>query len=328
MSRATTMLALLVLAGCGGGGGSPTGPPAPTPTPTPGSSVTATVFYDENGSGALETAEGVRIPNATVTVAGASGTSAVGSGQAVVNGVPSGTQTASIRPDSLPPAFVPGPPVSVQVPQNGDLLLPVTLPIGDNQPNVYLAFGDSISNGTGSSDGTGYRSRLEKLLGPYFGRAWVSNESRDGSFSSFGAERIPGAMSRQTPAYTLILYGTNDWHSQACQPHPPADCFTIESLRTIVRYVKRVRSIPVLATLPPVNPALVSPERNEWNRQMNRLIKSLAAEEGALLAEAEASFRAGGDLTRLFTDDIHPNDAGYELLAQAFFRAVTGRAAP
>lgn len=290
--------------------------------------MTAVVFYDENGNATLDASELCRIPNATVTIGGASGTSAMGSGQAVVNGVPSGTQTAAIRSDSLPPLFAPGPPATVQVPQNGELRLPAALPIGDNQPNVYLAFGDSISNGVGSTDGAGYRIRLVNLLGPYFGKAQVSNESRDGSFTSFGAMRIPGAMSRQSPAYTLILYGTNDWNSQTCQPLPPADCFTIDSLRVIVRYVKRVRSIPVLATLPPLNPALAPPERNQWNSQMNTLIKSLAAEEGALVADAEASFRAGGDLTLLFSDDVHPNDAGYQLLAQAFFRAITGRPSP
>jgi lysophospholipase L1-like esterase len=290
--------------------------------------VTATVFYDENANGVLDAREGARIPNAIVTMGGASGSSAMGSGQAVVQGVPSGAQTASIRPDSLPPLYVAGPPRSIQVPQTGELRLPVTLSIGDNQPNVYLAFGDSISNGVGSSDGKGYRARLEGLLGSYFGQAEVKNESRDGSFTSFGGERIPGSMSRSSPAYALVLYGTNDWHSQACQTQPPAACFTIDSLRIIVRYIKRVRSIPVLATLPPVNPALAPPERNQWTSQMNEMIKSLATEEGCLLADTEAAFRSAGNLSSLYSDDVHPNDAGYQVLAQALFRAITGRAAP
>lgn len=60
---------------------------------------------------------------------------------------------------------------------------------------------------------------------------------------------------------------------------------------------------------------------------MNDMIKVLATEENALLADTEAAFRAAGDLSKLFSDDVHPNDAGYQVVAQASFRAITGRAA-
>ena len=37
--------------------------------------------------------------------------------------------------------------------------------------------------------------------------------------------------------------------------------------------------------------------------------------------------KAAGNLSALFSDDVHPNDAGYQLMAQAWFKAITrGRA--
>jgi lysophospholipase L1-like esterase len=325
-SRAWLLLGALSLAGCGGGGG--TGPTPPTTQPSePTYSLTAVVFYDENGNGQLDGAEAVRLPQVDVVVGSAAGKSAAG-GQAVVTGVRAGSQTVAIRTESLPSYFVPTVPMPVQVPQSAEVKLPVRLPIGDNQPNVYLGFGDSLTVGDGSRDGTGYRNRLQNLLGAHLGRAQVVAEGRSGTFSSRGAERIPGSLIRNRPAYTLVLYGTNDWNDQSCQPQPPERCYTIESLRIIVDEVKNRDSIPVLATLPPTNPALTPEGRNQWINALNEQIKLLARSEQAILADLNAAFRAKGSLPSLYADDIHPNDAGYDVIAEAFFRAVTGARSP
>jgi len=311
---------VLGLAGCGGGG-SPTGP---GPSPDPTYSVTATVFYDENGNGQLDPTEVVRLPQVEVVVGPVSGRSASGSGQAVVTGVPPGTQQVAIRTESVPFFFVPGSPVTVQVPQTGgDIRFPMRLPIGNNHPNVYMAFGDSLTVGVGSSDGNGFRIKLQNLLGPYLGRAEVIDQGKDGTFSTVGADRIPGSLSRNRPAYNLILYGTNDWNDQSCQGQSAAKCFTIDALRIVVEETKAAQTLPVLATLPPANPTK-NDGRNVWIDGMNVLIKALAREEGALVADLNTEFKAqGGDLSRFYFDDIHPNDAGYDVLARAWFKAIT-----
>ncbi len=94
----------------------------------------------------------------------------------------------------------------------------------------------------------------------------------------------------------------------------------------MVEEVKGRQSIPVLATLPPVNPA-VNAGRNVWNDQMNELIKGLASSEGAILADLNAAFKAKGSLPSLFSGDpngVHPNDAGYDVMADGFLKAITG----
>ena len=106
------------------------------------------------------------------------------------------------------------------------------------------------------------------------------------------------------PAYTLILLGTNDWHT--CKNLPPSQCYTIDSLRNIVETVKDWQSLPVLGTLPPANPAIAPRSRNEWNDTMNALIKPLARQQNVAVADLNAEFVAAGNLPSLFDDDVHP----------------------
>jgi lysophospholipase L1-like esterase len=314
-------LSALVVSACGGGGGGPTTPSTPPPDPT--YPVSVVVFYDQNDNGLLDPDEPVRLPGAQVVAGSATAMTARATGRATIQAT-AGTQTVAIRAESLPPNWVPTTGVTVTVPGAAEVQLPVRLPIGDNQPNVYDAFGDSLTTGEGSATGGGYRVPLQAQLSSYFGQAFVVNSGRDGTFSSTGAARIPGVMSRERPAYTLILYGTNDWNDQRCQTKPPAECYTIDNLRTIVEYVKGISSYPVLATLPPTNPALAPRERTEWNAQLNVLIKSLAQSEGAIVADLFAAFPTTipSDLPRYFSDDVHPNDQGYALVAQAFLKAL------
>jgi lysophospholipase L1-like esterase len=315
-------VAFSVASACGGGSGGPSGPSTPPPDPT--YPVSVVVFYDQNGNGLLDLSEPGRLPGVQVVTGSASAMTARGTGRATIQAL-AGTQTVAIRTESLPPNWVPTLGVTVTVPGGpAEIQLPVQLPIGDNQPNVYVAFGDSLTTGQGSSNGSGYRDVLQAQLAAYFGQAFVVNAGRDGTFSTTGAARIPGVMSRERPAYTLILYGTNDWNDQFCQPKPAADCYTIDNLRTIVEYVKRTSSIPVLATLPPTNPALAPLERTQWNAQLNTLIKTLAQNEGAIVADLFAAFpnTIPSDLPRYFSDDVHPNDQGYALVAQAFLKAL------
>jgi hypothetical protein len=56
---------------------------------------------------------------------------------------------------------------------------------------------------------------------------------------------------------------------------------------------------------------------------MDARIRELARAEGAVVADLEAAFLARPALRALYTDHIHPNDEGYEVMAQAFFEAIT-----
>jgi lysophospholipase L1-like esterase len=291
-----------------------------------GSPVSAFVFYDENGNGSIDPGEDVRLPGVTVAIGSRTGQTARG-GDVVVGNVPAGAQTAAIRAESLPPYFAPGAAVPVQVPQAAGSTIPVpaVLDIGSNRVRVYLAFGDSISTGDGSNDGTGYRSYLEANLRSYWGSTHrVPSEGVSGTKSNSGANRIGSSLSRVRPAYTLILYGTNDWNDLSCKVDFP--CFTIESLRSMIVQVKDARSRPIVGTIIPGNPAYgdrVPPERQDWIKRMNDLIRPMAVQEGAVVADLYAVFMREPDLKSLFTDHVHPNDDGYAIMAREWARAIT-----
>jgi lysophospholipase L1-like esterase len=234
---------------------------------------------------------------------------------------PLGAQSVALRTESIPAYYQPPSPIAITVPLSGEILLPLTLAIGDLRPNIYMAFGDSITQGEGSSDGTGYRNRLDLRLIAHVGAADTRNEGADGTQTDEGADRVGRALSRQRPAYTLIMYGTNDWNTIPCQTAAPCD--TIDEMTDLIATVKDFGSLPVLSTIIPANPARQPAERNDWVRAQNGYLKELARAERIPLADPATLFFAR-DLPSLFSDAVHPNDAGYELIAQAFFTAITG----
>ena len=124
------------------------------------------------------------------------------------------------------------------------------------------------------------------------------------------------------------MYGTNDWNDVPCQDAPPCD--VVKNLRMVVDEVQGFRSLPFLATIPPVNPVLAGASRNDWVRTTNDAIKALGREEGVFVVDLyEAFTRQGGEVSRFFSDHVHPNGAGYEVIAEGFFQAIAfGRPAP
>ena len=128
------------------------------------------VFYDENGNGTADPAEVVRLPGRRRRDRRQSPRPPSRAAASRFASVPNGTQTAQAGAASLPAYFTPGSPLSVGIPSTADVPVPAVLPIGSrSRPNVYLAFGDSITSGDGSSDENGYRDWLRaqpaELLG-------------------------------------------------------------------------------------------------------------------------------------------------------------------
>jgi lysophospholipase L1-like esterase len=318
--HATPLLLVALLAGCGGG--SPSGPSTPVAT----HSAVLTAYYDVNNNGVLDPGENNRVPGVSLQIAGQAATAEPVNGQARVSGVPSGTHAVSWNAATLPAYYQPSgasiPPVTVPQPAGSEHAVPFVLPIGGNRPYTYMAFGDSVTDGDGSSDGAGYINHLQRRLANHFGTARMIQEGITGTRSNDGAHRLGPLLDRHLPAYTLILYGTNDYNDRYCRDEPP--CYTVDALRSMVREVRSTGSLPVLSTILPANELFtdrVPPERNLWVRDVNDRIRAMAREERVAVADAHRIFTT--TTGPLFSDHVHPNDRGYELLAQAFFEAIT-----
>jgi lysophospholipase L1-like esterase len=309
----------VVLAACGGGAGASPGQPTAS---GPRIAVDGVVGYDEDASGTVDDGERVRFGGASVHVGDRSAVTDA-AGRFAIGDAPSGRTVVAVDAPTLPPFFeAPGRPLAV----TAHLDVGVTLPIGQNRPHVYMAFGDSISAGVGSARGDGYRGPLAQRLRERWGRAEVVNEGQSGTPSAQGAARVAASLAAVRPAYTLVHYGTNDWTHGCRQTFV---CPTLDNLRAIVRDVKAASSLPVLATLLPIHPGQVgdplAEARAAWIEETNGEIRQLAQAEGLPLADVHAAFLDDRDRGRLFADDIHPSDRGYDVIADRFFTAITER---
>lgn len=300
-----------------------TPPPDAGPTVAPGSPVSGVVFYDENGDGRAGVDEGVRLQNVTLAIEGHSATSDA-AGRFAVQGVPDGVHLLQAQADTLPAYFSPAG-VSINAPQAGDVAVPIVLPLGPNvRRNTYLAFGDSITEGDGSSDGSGYTDWLQADLRTTFLKGDVIQDGHTGTRSSSGDEILGGRLNKIRPAYVLILYGTNDWNEAPCRETPP--CYTIDALRSMAGQARSFGAMPILGTIPPVNPLWLdrnATERNAWVRAMNDRIKAMARVERVAVANVYDDLWRQPNLPALFDDDKHPNDDGYRIIARSFMSAIT-----
>jgi acyl-CoA thioesterase-1 len=315
--------AVILLASCGGGSGSS----GPSQVPAGATnSLTALVFYDENHDGVLGGEERVRLPGVQLLAGSQTGTSDA-TGRVTIAGLGSGALGLSVQVASLPAYFEPGrlPAVTLPVAEGTVVPVPLTLAIGGNQPNQFLAFGDSITDGAGSRGREGWATPLERRLQAHWGVAEVVVDGIYGSRSIDGVERLPAVLARNRPAFVLVLYGTNDW--TRCQFTTPEACYTVPALREMLRTIRAVGALPVVGTIIPVNPAfpeLKAADRNEWVRLENELIRPMVQQEGAVLADSFAAFGSSQSLwPDLFFDQAHPNDDGHARIADAFFQAIT-----
>jgi acyl-CoA thioesterase-1 len=169
--------------------------------------------------------------------------------------------------------------------------------VGDNDPMLCVAVGDSITDGL---DGIGYPEILAAMSGKT-----VINFGEQGQTSEGGIRTTPSALSQQ-PGFLLILYGANDVLRSR------SNSLIIENLRTIIRLAKDNQTIPVIATLTPI----IGRGFSSAVESLNRDIRALANEEAARLVDLEEAF--GGDPSLLLSDGLHPNNDGEELMAKAF----------
>ena len=70
---------------------------------------------------------------------------------------------------------------------------------------TVLAFGDSLTRGTGAPAGSGYPEALGRMTG-----LRVINEGIPGEVSSRGRERLPALLEEHRPALVVLVHGGND----------------------------------------------------------------------------------------------------------------------
>jgi len=158
---------------------------------------------------------------------------------------------------------------------------------------TILAFGDSLTFGTGAAEDESYPAQLEKLIQRRVVRAGVPGE-----VTAQALARLPAALDEHAPRLLLLCIGGNDFLRRLGNPQAE------QNVREMVK-LARERGVAVVLIGTPEPGFTVSPP----------------AFYGAIAKEYRLPYEQGiiGEVLKdraLKSDPIHPNARGYRAIAQ------------
>jgi len=209
----------------------------------------------------------------------------------------------------------------------------------NGEPCIVLPLGDSITYGMGSSDTGGYRSRLfalavgagktltftgsqsngpSEVAGVTFPRNHEGHSgwTIDPGYSSYGSggisDLVPSPAFNTIPHIVLLMIGTNDVYA------PSGHDTMIDRLEALLDEIVLVapEALLVLATLTPLG----------WSTAVltdyNAAIPGVVAARAELGQHMVAVDMATMPMSGLDDDNVHPNDQGYEFMAETWYAAI------
>jgi lysophospholipase L1-like esterase len=205
--------------------------------------------------------------------------------------------------------------------------LTLLLPHGAGAQKRYVAFGDSITFGVGdekSPNGVngpgGYPMRLEPLLNSRGVTATVANAGLPGEDTAGALSRVNSILQKGGDVF-LLMEGTNDINAKVSTE---TIVFNLNQLATRAE----AKGMQVVhATVVPRLPSANYDSNNHITEDLAAKIRELAFSKQRKLADNfEVFFNETPDFTRLYEggiDKLHPNAAGYDLLAHVFADVLT-----
>lgn len=185
---------------------------------------------------------------------------------------------------------------------------------------VYLAFGDSITEGDGVPAGTpGYPARLQRILtNQGAGDVRVENHGLGAEKTTGGLTRLDGVLAGGGDVL-LLMEGTNDISEGISRET------TVQNLDRMAQKAAARGLSTIHATVIPRIPSARADPDNQRTARLNYDTRELALDRDRRLADPFAVFLSRPNRFRnLYSDLIpndqvgHPNADGYELLARIF----------
>lgn len=169
---------------------------------------------------------------------------------------------------------------------------PTLPPLAGNA--VIVAFGDSLTFGTGADPAESYPAVLGKMIGRR-----VVNCGVPGEVTGEGLSRLPEVLDREKPALVLLCHGGNDQlrHLDLQQ--------AARNIREMIRLAKQANAAVVLIAVPSLSLSLSPPA----------MYRDIAKEMSVPIEEKILSDILADN--SLKSDYIHPNAAGYRRLAES-----------
>lgn len=183
------------------------------------------------------------------------------------------------------------------------LLLPSACSSLPEQPisagRNIICFGDSLTSGTGAPPEESYPARLSGLIGRP-----VINAGLAGDTTSRALTRLERDVLAKSPGMVLITLGGNDLKNGVDKKT------AFRNLRKIVETIQARDALVVIGGL----------KVPFWDRGYAAEYEKLAEETGAVLVPNILGGIMGNH--KLMHDRIHPNSAGYAVMAEKFYQAV------
>lgn len=159
--------------------------------------------------------------------------------------------------------------------------------------STILAFGDSLTYGTGTSRNKAYPAVLERLI-----NRKVINAGVPGEISKNGLSRLPGLLEKHHPRLIIICHGGNDILRKLDLSK------TRNNIQQMINLARQNNSEVMLIGVP------------EFGLFLNTvpIYQALADENHVPIANNILGDIIGNN--SLKSDHIHPNTQGYQLLAE------------
>ncbi len=174
---------------------------------------------------------------------------------------------------------------------------PKITPLGHDA--VVLAFGDSLTRGTGAVAGQSYPDVLANLLGRP-----VINVGIPGEVSSAGRKRLSGTLDKYNPTLVILCHGGNDFLRRLDRER------TIDNLKAMIELIQSHGADVILIGVPKLGFGLDIP----------KFYVTIAEEQG-IPYEGDILLDLLGD-NSMKSDSIHPNAVGYRLMAEAVYDVI------
>ncbi len=169
-----------------------------------------------------------------------------------------------------------------------------------SQNAVILAFGDSLTYGTGASEENAYPAILSNLS-----TLEVINAGIPGEISRDGLRRLPSLLDEYQPELLVLIHGGNDILRKISQQH------TSDNLKQMIKLANQ-RNIKIIMLGVP-KPNLFVLDSVEIYQQI--------AEEHNIPIDLETLPDILSD-NQLKSDTIHPNNEGYQIMAENIFKLL------
>ena len=169
----------------------------------------------------------------------------------------------------------------------------------DFQGKNVICFGDSITYGIGASHGHDYPSLLGQALG-----VKVINAGVDGDNTEDALKRLETDVLSKNPGLVVILLGGNDYLDRI----PLSKTF--ENLDIIIR---RIRATGASVVVVEIGASILGkPVQNRWD-------KLVMENQVPFVSYILSSYFFDRELK---SDNLHPNDMGYEIVAGRILQVV------